>query len=83
MKNLSGFRSKMLRAQIFIIYKNFESIKCRDFVTELHFAVVKLHEEKKNLSSQIKMTLSRLKGWEILRLVEKYVQRSVISWLDS
>ena len=45
MKNFSGFRSKMftiLQVQISVIYKNFESIKCRDFVTELHFAGVKL-----------------------------------------
>ena len=61
MKNFSGFRSKMftiLQVQISVIYKNFESIKCRDFVTELHFAGVKLF-------NQIKMTLSRLEQWEV------------------
>ena len=49
MKNFLGFRSKMftiLQVQIFVIYKNFESIKCRDFVTELHFAGVKLRRCK-------------------------------------
>ena len=69
MNNFSGCSSKMFekilynylifRVQIFVIYKNFASIKCYDFGTELHFAGVKLGEEKRKLFNQIKMTLSR------------------------
>ena len=42
-----------------MIYKNFASIKCHDFDTELHFASVKLNEEKTDLFNHIKRTLSR------------------------
>ena len=69
MNNFSGCSSKMFkkilynflifRVQIFVIYKNFASIKCHDFETELDFAGVKLGEEKRKLFNQIKMALSR------------------------
>ena len=69
MNNFSGCSSKMFeemlynylifRVQIFVICKNFASIKCHDFETKLHFAGVKLGEEKRKLFNQIKMTLSR------------------------
>ena len=75
MNNFSGCSSKMFkkilynylifRVQIFVIYKNFASIKCHDFETELHFAGVKLGEEKRKLFNQIKMTLSRFECQEI------------------
>ena len=57
-----------MRVQIFLICENFTSIKCYDFDTELHFAGVKLREEKTKLSNQIKMTLSRLEISVILRV---------------
>ena len=69
MNNFSGCSSKMskkilynyliFRVQIFVIHKNFASIKCHDFETELHFAGVKLGEEKRKLFNQIKMPLLR------------------------
>ena len=69
MNNFSDFSSKMLktvlsiylilRVQIFVIYKNFTSIKCHDFETELHSAVVKLGCEQRKLFNQIKIALSR------------------------
>ena len=54
-----------MRVQILVLYKNFARIKCRDFDTELHFAGAKLREEKRKLSNQIKMTLSRLERQEV------------------
>ena len=60
MNNFSGCSSKMFkkilynyfifRVQTFVIYKNFASIKCHDFETELQFVGVKLGEEKINFS---------------------------------
>ena len=55
----------MLKVQALVIYKNCASIKCHDFETELHFASVKLHEEKRNLFNQIKRTLSRFQRGKI------------------
>ena len=61
----------ILRLQIFVIYKNFASIKCHDFENEVHFANVKLGEQKGKLFNQIK----------IFWMSGKYVQRSKIFWL--
>ena len=54
-----------MRVQVFVIYKNFASIKCHDFEIELHFASIKLLEEKRNLFNQIKRTLARFQRGKI------------------
>ena len=69
MNNFSGCSSKMFkkilynylifRVQIFLIYKNFVSIKCPNFETELHFAGVKLGEEKRKLFN-LKKSLKKI-----------------------
>ena len=60
-----------MRVQIFLICENFASIKCHDFDTELHFAGVKLREEKTKLFNQIKMTLSRLERQKVFWMSRK------------
>ena len=58
MNNFLGCSSKMLKKKNTLWLFDFPC-KCHDFETELHFAGVKLGEEKRKLFNQIKMTLSR------------------------
>ena len=37
--------------QIYVIYKNFASIKCRNFETKLDFVVIKFYEGKETFES--------------------------------